>query len=323
MLELELIKPHILLTDIYMPVKDGLSLIEHVKKNSPSTICAVLTGYRDFDYARKAIELGVSDYLLKPPTSDTIAKFLAEVKLKLRANQSLIESELLQQWAYHKEGYQSLSSDIRQLAHEYFYYARYIVLYAWTPPQQNNHLAGSEERWSMGGLLDEGEKAYLIPSVAGHEQVIVVGVHTLSDSRLIAFAEFAASVHSSSACVGATSVGKLQNELYGALGKLKKAVQVGYPLQGSKSIIVRNGEPSYEASQLSIPYALEQELSQLFAKQRKTDFLKKLEQLFHLDAWDVATRAQWLRTLSFLVNSWMLQYPEFAKRRLKSAGTMN
>ncbi|XID93416.1 response regulator [Paenibacillaceae bacterium WGS1546] len=56
----------ILVTDIRMPEMDGLELIRHATRRWPNVRCLVLTGHSDFEYAKKAIRLQVSDYILKP-----------------------------------------------------------------------------------------------------------------------------------------------------------------------------------------------------------------------------------------------------------------
>lgn len=58
--------PDILLTDIRMPFLDGFELIRHVKAMMPWIKIIIISGYDDFEYARKAISLGVDHYLLKP-----------------------------------------------------------------------------------------------------------------------------------------------------------------------------------------------------------------------------------------------------------------
>jgi YesN/AraC family two-component response regulator len=60
------LKPDILLTDIRMPNLDGLSMVAALKSEFPRLQIAVLTAYRDFEYACQAIRLGVCRYLLKP-----------------------------------------------------------------------------------------------------------------------------------------------------------------------------------------------------------------------------------------------------------------
>jgi two-component system response regulator YesN len=56
----------ILLTDIMMPVMDGLQLISKVKEFNPDIKCIILSGYQEFNYVKKGMELGIENYLLKP-----------------------------------------------------------------------------------------------------------------------------------------------------------------------------------------------------------------------------------------------------------------
>ncbi|MBP1962913.1 response regulator transcription factor [Paenibacillus aceris] len=56
----------LLITDIRMPAADGLQLAEYARENSPETDVYVLTGHAEFDYAQKAMQHGVTAYLLKP-----------------------------------------------------------------------------------------------------------------------------------------------------------------------------------------------------------------------------------------------------------------
>lgn len=64
--------PQILLTDIRMPNLDGLSMVAALKSEFPDLQIAVLTAFRDFDYARQAVRLGVCRYLLKPSKMDEL-----------------------------------------------------------------------------------------------------------------------------------------------------------------------------------------------------------------------------------------------------------
>ncbi|RCX20576.1 two-component system response regulator YesN [Fontibacillus phaseoli] len=57
---------HLLLTDIRMPKMDGLALIEQAKLIHPQLKVVLISGYSDFEYTRKALNLQVFDYLLKP-----------------------------------------------------------------------------------------------------------------------------------------------------------------------------------------------------------------------------------------------------------------
>ena len=59
-------KPDILFTDIRLPNMDGLTMLAALGSEFPRLQIAVLTAYRDFEYARQCIALGVCRYLLKP-----------------------------------------------------------------------------------------------------------------------------------------------------------------------------------------------------------------------------------------------------------------
>lgn len=70
-------RPDILFTDIKMPGEDGLTMLAGLKGEFPRMQIAVLTGYRDFEYAQRAIRLGVARFLLKPSKMDELEEALA------------------------------------------------------------------------------------------------------------------------------------------------------------------------------------------------------------------------------------------------------
>lgn len=81
-------RPDILLTDIRMPFMDGLELSELVKKEMPDIRIIFFSGYDDFEYAKKAIRIGVSDYLLKPVSSEQLLTALEQMCRQIRQMRS-------------------------------------------------------------------------------------------------------------------------------------------------------------------------------------------------------------------------------------------
>lgn len=77
-------KPDILITDIRMPFMDGLELCKLVKKELPNIKILILSGYNEFDYAKEAIRLGVTEYLLKPISSGKLLEALNGVSESIR-----------------------------------------------------------------------------------------------------------------------------------------------------------------------------------------------------------------------------------------------
>ena len=68
--------PDILFTDIKMPNMDGLTMLAGIKGEFPDMQITVLTGYRDFEYAKRAIHIGVTRFLLKPSKMNEIEEAL-------------------------------------------------------------------------------------------------------------------------------------------------------------------------------------------------------------------------------------------------------
>ena len=87
---LEYLKEHtadILLTDVKMPFMDGIQLIEECKKDdrNEDMKCVIFSGCSEFDYARKAVRLGVSDYILKPVDPSEFKETITRVIQELEA----------------------------------------------------------------------------------------------------------------------------------------------------------------------------------------------------------------------------------------------
>ncbi|MHC1750686.1 MAG: response regulator [Cellulosilyticaceae bacterium] len=66
------IKPDIIFTDIRMPEKDGLEMLEALKSELKEMQVTIMTGFRDLEYAQQAIKLGITRYLLKPSQIEEI-----------------------------------------------------------------------------------------------------------------------------------------------------------------------------------------------------------------------------------------------------------
>lgn len=78
-------RPDILLSDIRMPNMDGLTMIAALTSEFPRLQIAVLTAYRDFEYARQAVSLGVCRYLLKPSNMQELREAFAVMTQRLDA----------------------------------------------------------------------------------------------------------------------------------------------------------------------------------------------------------------------------------------------
>lgn len=65
-------RPDVVISDIKMPVMDGISLARHIHEHAPDITIILLTSYGEFEYAQKAIQYQVANYILKPITKEKI-----------------------------------------------------------------------------------------------------------------------------------------------------------------------------------------------------------------------------------------------------------
>lgn len=86
--------PDVILTDITMPYMDGLELAEKVMEQYPDISVILITGNNEFEYARKALRIGVCDYLVKPFEKEEL--ILGLLKLQDNINKALENSNMQQ-----------------------------------------------------------------------------------------------------------------------------------------------------------------------------------------------------------------------------------
>jgi two-component system, response regulator YesN len=76
-------QPDVVMTDICMPLVDGLELAAYIADQFPEIIVIILSGYDEFEYARSALRSRVAEYLLKPITSREFSALIARLKTRL------------------------------------------------------------------------------------------------------------------------------------------------------------------------------------------------------------------------------------------------
>ncbi|MGG1515445.1 response regulator [Paenibacillus oryzisoli] len=87
------LQPDLIISDIRMPVMDGLELAKYIWEHSPHTMVIILTGYRDFEYAQAAVRYGVKEFLLKPCPADEICRVLREAYTQFQEKAEFLEKE--------------------------------------------------------------------------------------------------------------------------------------------------------------------------------------------------------------------------------------
>ncbi|HHV12035.1 MAG TPA: response regulator [Clostridiales bacterium] len=93
---LEDVSVDLVITDIRMPVMNGLKLIEEAKKQYPDIEFIVLSGYSEFEYARTALRFGVGDYILKPPKQEETYSVLKKLCEKIEEQKKKRDYQIIE-----------------------------------------------------------------------------------------------------------------------------------------------------------------------------------------------------------------------------------
>lgn len=126
--------PQVVVSDIRMPFMDGLELAKHTKETYPDIKFIFLTGYEDFSYAKRAIDLQAVDYLLKPVERDILLEKAKQAaadwdkeqgsKKKLREAKPYLRSVLFQKILAGQESEEMILASAEEMGmslhHQYF-----------------------------------------------------------------------------------------------------------------------------------------------------------------------------------------------------------
>lgn len=97
----------VVLTDIIMPRMNGLELAEYIHVNMPYIQVVIVSGYEEFDYARKAIEYEVKQYIIKPVKRELLLRVLRQLEEKQESFRREVEAGVLERLKKLPNGYTS------------------------------------------------------------------------------------------------------------------------------------------------------------------------------------------------------------------------
>lgn len=106
----------IVLTDICMPYMDGMELSHFLHDNYPDVVIVIFSGFGEFEYAKKAIQYNVSEYLLKPITAMELTAVINKMKEKVDQRQK--EKRKIENLTKASENYRKNAQIIRSKAIE-------------------------------------------------------------------------------------------------------------------------------------------------------------------------------------------------------------
>ena len=184
------LKPDLVISDIKMPKKTGIEMAEELIEKYPDTKVIFLTAYDDFEYARAAIRIGVSDYLLKPfedgeleaaiqrlmhlhPNEDAATIEVENELISLARKENIENKYVYNALEYIEKNYSDNDFNISGMAEKLGVSEGHLsrLFKAETGISINNYLTRYRIRKAMDYLKDVSAKVYEVADKVGYQDI--------------------------------------------------------------------------------------------------------------------------------------------------------
>lgn len=105
-------RPDLVLTDIRMPVMDGIQLVGQLRELDMKCECIMLSGYQDFEYARSVMRYGIKEYMLKPIDYDELQEVVRRTAETIRAKRQQESNEQRKWGSFVSVAYEKILYDV-------------------------------------------------------------------------------------------------------------------------------------------------------------------------------------------------------------------
>ena len=183
--------PDIVLTDIKMPVMNGLELIESTRNRFPDVEYIILSGYSDFEYARTAMQYGVNEYILKPSNNLEFKTVIERVCKKVQDKKSMNTRRLMEEIVFNRSC--NTAQETFEAEKHSFYYLSILCLGAFSVKSVDS-IQPDKAIWNQESIenylnskIENQEKCYVIDSAAANEKVVML---TAADKNILSVKRF-------------------------------------------------------------------------------------------------------------------------------------
>ena len=118
--------PDLVVTDIKMPIMDGIALAEEIMEKYPAVKVIIVTAYDDFKYAQKALRAGAVDFILKPLKRQEVKDALLRVGRQIETVEEGARDVIDQIRDYMEENYAQSSLSLSKVAYKYYLNSIYL-----------------------------------------------------------------------------------------------------------------------------------------------------------------------------------------------------
>lgn len=177
-------QPDVVLTDIRMPGMDGIELVERLEASFPRIRKVIVSGHQEFRYAQRAIQMNVSEYLLKPLKEEPLREVLQRIESGLDDERRQSELRLLQ--SAMRGG---PADGIERISSRYPYLSVFVINVGPYPlryvSRERQVTAPSEDLLRyFGRFLGQHEKAWLLEGKYPNQAIVVHGSSAPSAEKM-------------------------------------------------------------------------------------------------------------------------------------------
>lgn len=173
-------EPEIILADISMPYADGFMMAELIMKKNPEVIIVLITGHSEFEYARRALRMGVYDYIVKPFEKEELIFTLLKIKDNIgRVIELKSEKEALEAIRWEGKYRKLIYGNYREPDKELFQYPHYIVCTIIIRRDETGLLKENEYQWEeilkqmFRDILSEEQECVIFSDFEGNLVVVL------------------------------------------------------------------------------------------------------------------------------------------------------
>ena len=164
--------PDVVLTDIEMPVMNGLAMARAAKEKKPDLCFVVISGYQDYEYMREAIQSGVLDYLAKPIVPSAITVMMERVRIKLALQFYERRNEILREFCRGRQ-------PEMPVVEKYFPYKRFYAALI-----RENGLPRRFSRTREPEIFGTAQEAYCVYGRDSMEQLFLIPAALLGEKNI-------------------------------------------------------------------------------------------------------------------------------------------
>ncbi len=288
--------PEIIVADIQMPGMNGLEMMQQIRKSGSKTRVIFISAYSNFEYCRQALQMGASDYILKPiqmkEFMDVIRKNIQLIKSENSKNEQyrrvILEKMTRDLYFFHKEGVEG--KDVCRYFSENFAFveegSNFITVLV---RMDKNEIVSIDQIREIGRQLSENEQDFVWLPMSGEGVGIIEGSHSalLSVYQQNEAAQMIRNWNQKYASeYGTISAGISQNhgknEFYKGYQMAEQALEYRF-YEGDASIILCPVKEMKEHIPDSILKYAEQNSKKTvgFSQKEDLEYLKRLEMMFY------------------------------------------